>query len=282
MQFWRDNLNRAFADAPPKEPVAILLHHALSSLRSKYPNISTSIMKGWFMKVINAREQYMDNRPYASLEALETYAEHTYSTLLYLTLAALPLNSLAADHVASHIGKATGIAAVLRGLPLIAFPPPPNHHSNNAAFGGSSGRQGAVVLPLDVMTEAGLKEEDVFRLGAEAPGLKDAVFAVATRANDHLITARTMFENLQQGKDAGHAFEHEDEEGHYYPEHSSRETSQKAEINMAFGVLISAVQTRLWLGRLEKHDFDIFKPELRLREWRLPHTAYLAHLRRRI
>lgn len=287
MQFWRDNINRTFANTPPREPVAILLHSALKSLQERHPGMSTSVMKGWFMKVINAREQYMDNRPYTSLDALETYAENTYSTLMYLTLAAVPLHSMAADHVASHIGKAAGIAAVLRGLPMIAFPPPPNHHSNNAAFGGAmggsaGGRHGAVVLPLDVMAEAGVKQEDVLRLGAEAPGLKDALFTVATRANDHLITAREMLKNLQQGKEAGHDFEHEGEEGHQYSEFDSKGSVQKDDVERGFGVLMQALPTRLWLERLEKMDFDVFKPELRTTEWTLPWKAYWAYSRRSI
>jgi len=287
MQFWRDNLTRTFANTPPKEPVAILLHYALASLQTRHPGISTSVMKGWFMKIINAREQYMDNKPYTSMEALEIYSENTYSTLMYLTLAALPLHSMAADHIASHVGKATGIVAVLRGLPLIAFPGPPNHHSNNAAFGGPmggnpGGRQGAVVLPLDIMAEACVKEEDVFRQGTDAQGLKDAIFKVATRANDHLITAREMLKNLQQGKDAGHAFEHEGEEGHQYSETSPKGHSQVEEVERGFGVLMPAVATRLWLESLEKVDFDVFRPELRAREWRLPWKAYWAYSRRAI
>ncbi|RDW88716.1 hypothetical protein BP6252_00748 [Coleophoma cylindrospora] len=284
MQFWRDNITRTFASTPPKEPVAILLHNALSILHSQNPGASTSVMKGWFMKVINTRDQYMDNQPYASMAALETYAENTYSTLMYLTLASLPMNSMAVDHVASHIGKAAGIAAVLRGLPLIAFPPPPNHHSNSAglggAMGGTGGRQGAVMLPLDVMADAGVKEEDVLRQGAEAPGLKDAIFTVATRANDHLITAREMLKNLQQGKDAGHDFEHEGEEGHDYVE--SKSGSQVQDLERAFGVFMPAVPTRLWLESLEKNDFDIFQPELRARDWKLPWKAYWAFSRRSI
>jgi NADH dehydrogenase [ubiquinone] 1 alpha subcomplex assembly factor 6 len=177
-----------------------------------------------------------------------------------------------------------GIAAVLRGLPLIAFPPPPNHHSNNAAFGGSlggtaGGRQGAVVLPLDVMAEAGVKEEDVYRQGAEAPGLKNAIFTVATRANDHLITAREMLKNLQQGNDAGHDFEHEGEEGHQYVDSKG---NSKSDLERGFGVLMPAIATRLWLEKLEKHDFDIFSPELRAREWKLPFKAYWGFSKRSI
>jgi NADH dehydrogenase [ubiquinone] 1 alpha subcomplex assembly factor 6 len=282
MQFWRDNVTRIFADTPPKEPVAILLYNALRILKARHPGQSTNIMKGWFMKVVNTREQYMDNRAYISMDALEMYAENTYSTLMYLTLAAIPLNSMVTDHVASHIGKAAGIAAVLRGLPLLAFPSPPNHHSNNAAHGGTpGGRQGAIVLPLDILAETGVKEENVFRQGASAPGLKDAVFTIATRANDHLITAREMLKNLQAGKDAGHAFEHEGEEGHMYTEQSSSAKSQAEDLERGFGVLMPAVSTRLWLEKLEKCDFDVFRPELRGREWRLPWKAYWAYSRRR-
>lgn len=285
MQFWRDNMTRTFASTPPKEPVAILLNHALHNLQAQYPGISTNVMKGWLMKVINAREQYMDNAPYASMEALESYAENTYSTLMYLTMAALPLHSMSADHLASHIGKATGIAAVLRGIPLVAFPPPPNHHSNvsgmGGSLGGSSTRQGAVTLPLEIMADSGVQEEEVLRHGSDAPGLKDAVFKVATRANDHLITAREMLKNLQQGKDAGHDFEHEGEEGHHYME-PTKGMSQFDEVERGFGVLMPAISTQLWLEKLEKYDFDVFRPELRAREWRLPWKAYWAYSRRRI
>jgi NADH dehydrogenase [ubiquinone] 1 alpha subcomplex assembly factor 6 len=246
--------------------------------------MTTGAMKAWCMKVVNARETYMDNRPYTSMDALETYAENTYSTLMYLTMAGLPLHSMSADHLASHIGKATGIAAVLRGIPLIAFPPPPNHHSNTAGLGGAlaGGRQGAVMLPLDIMAETGVKEEEVLRYGSEAPGLKDAVFKVATRANDHLITAREMWKNLQQGKDAGHDFEHEGEEGHMYAESSAKPSAQMAEVERGFGVLMPAVATRLWLERLEQVDFDIFRPELRTGDWKLPWKAYWAYSRRQI
>lgn len=249
------------------------------------------------MRLINAREQHLTNKPYTSLTELESYAENTYSTLLYLTLGALPLHSLTADHVASHIGKAAGITAVLRGLPLVAFPPPPNHHSNrNGLTGGGGGsRQGSIILPLDVMAQSGVKEEDVFRHGADAEGLRDAVFTVATRASDHLITARQMLKNLRAGEDVGHDFEHQGEEGHEY-HHAADEVSQVQlaggdpklsnlavqlkEVERGFGVFMPAVSTSLWLGKLQGVDFDIFKPELRSSDWKLPWKAYWAFQRR--
>lgn len=151
------------------------------------------------------------------------------------------------------------------------------------------------------MAEAGVREEDVLRLGPEAHGLKDAVFAVATRASDHLITARQMLRKLRSGETAGHPYEHEGEDGHTYPPAASLQVTQTApgaaeakggddyhtasrreevELESAFGVLMPAVATGLWLERLEKVDFDIFRPELRTREWRLPWRAYWAWKRR--
>ncbi|MCJ1317834.1 hypothetical protein MMC15_003161 [Xylographa vitiligo] len=289
LQFWKDNITRTFACSPPKQPVSLLLASALSALRTES---SAGLSKSWFMRVIAAREQYLNNAPYATLEDLEKYAESTYSTLLYLTLQALPLHSVTADHVASHVGKAAGIVTVLRGLPLLAFPAPPNHHSNSKGLGSvelqrSRAQQGVVTLPLDVMAEVGLREEDVLRKGAEAEGLRDAVFKVATRASDHLITARTMLENLKKGEDVGHAFEHEDEDEHQYEQRqlgvdsvSGKMAQQKADIERAFGVLMPAVSTRLWLDKLQKLDFDIFREELRRREWKLPWKAYFANRRR--
>ncbi|KAL8648884.1 MAG: hypothetical protein Q9210_004733 [Variospora velana] len=302
-QFWRDTITSAFDLRPAAQPVAVLLSSVLTSLRqqqAKRGSIKPTLNRSWFLRLISTREKHSANAPYPTLTHLETYAENTYSTLLYLTLSALSLHSLTADHIASHIGKASGITAILRGVPLLAFPPPPNHHSNTAGMGGSLGtkrtQQGAVTLPLDVMAECGVKEEDVLRYGAEAPGLKDAVFKVATRASDHLITARGMVKSVQGGGDVGHAFEYEGQEGHEYEYGDSpdmpysgeggrdgrmdKSAQQREEVEKAFGVFMPAVSTRLWLERLEKADFDIFDERLRRRDWRLPWKAWWAHRRR--
>jgi NADH dehydrogenase [ubiquinone] 1 alpha subcomplex assembly factor 6 len=286
LQFWRDTITRTLSGSPPKEPIAVLLGAAIADINVRTDG-RARLSKGWFLRMINAREQSLTNAPYPDLSALESYAENTYSTLLYLTLSALPLTSVTADHLASHIGKAAGIAAVLRGLPLVAFPPPANHHTNQtSALGGRGGggtAQGAITLPLDVMAQASVKEEDVFRQGAEAPGLRDAVFTVATRASDHLITARQMLKNIRAGEDVGHEFEHEGEEGLEYGEQSAADSPHQSpferqvrEVERGFGVLMPAVSTQLWLDRLQKVDFDIFNSELLRSDWRLPWKTYLA------
>lgn len=277
MQFWRDTINKALDGEPPKEPVAILLAQAAAELQHNSDG-KARLSKNWFQRIINTRAQYLGNPPYPTLSSLESYAENTYSTLLYLTLSALPQASITTDHIASHIGKAMGIAAVLRGIPFVAFPAP--------QAGASSGNQpqGAVMLPLDVMAEANVKEEDIFRSGSSAPGLRDAVFTVATRANDHLITAREMLSKLRSEGSVGHDFEHQHDDEHRYSAQqlSAGSEAQLAEVEKAFGVFMPSVATQSWLDRLQKADFDIFDPALRKPDWKLPWKAYWAFTRRRI
>ena len=260
---------------------------------------AAGLSKSWFLRLLAAREKYLTNTPFPTLDALESYAEHTYSTLLYLTLQSLPVTSLVADHVASHIGKAAGIAAVLRGIPLLAFPGPANTHSNSNVQGLGEGLaaarvrqgQGVVRLPLDVMAETGLKEEDVFRRGVEAEGFREAVFKVATRASDHLITARSMVANLRKGGGVGHEFEYKGEEervgyvGEYDGDGDEGEGDGAGrmgldDVERGFGVFMHAVPTQLWLQRLQRVDFDVFREEMRRGEWKLPWKAYLAWRRR--
>ena len=282
MQFWRDVVSQSLAGTPRKEPTAILLAAAAESIQQRSKG-RVKWSKNWLYRIINTREQYLGNPPFPDLASLESYAENTYSTLGYLMLQALPMQSLTADHLASHIGKATGIAAILRGLPLIAFPPPaPTHHTSNAQGGPLSGPpQGAVLLPLDVMARTGVQEEKVLREAAAAPGLSDAVFEVATRANDHLITAREMLKNLRAGRDAGHEFEHSDDD-----EHTSQDKGvdqQVADVDRAFGVLMGpALTTRLFLEKLEKADFNVFDDSLRKADWKFPMKAWWANSRKEI
>ncbi|KAH7307998.1 Squalene/phytoene synthase-domain-containing protein [Stachybotrys elegans] len=252
MKFWQESIDNTFAGRPPREPICILLHKAIQELEQRGGGGDKTSVKFWISRLIRTREKFMDNRPFTSLAALEDYAEHTYSTLMYATLAAMPLKSMHVDHLASHIGKACGIAAVLRGIPILAAPPQPVKTPSGVEAPVT--REPTLLLPLDVMAEEGVKEEEVFRQGPNAPGLQDAVFKVATRANDHLITAREMLKKLQAGEGPGHDFEHEGEDHHVYPE----ESDTARDIRRGFGVLLEAVPAAHYLENLEKANFDPF------------------------
>jgi NADH dehydrogenase [ubiquinone] 1 alpha subcomplex assembly factor 6 len=90
----------------------------------------------------------------------------------------MSLTSLDLDHISSHLSLCIGILTTLRGIPL-RIP------------------QNDLPLPLDLCAKHNLVQESVFRSGPEAPGLKDVVLEVATRANDHLSTAREYIEDLR-------------------------------------------------------------------------------------
>ncbi|KAL4602560.1 hypothetical protein ACB092_10G061300 [Castanea dentata] len=73
------------------------------------------ISKGWLKQSVDARMN-------VARRELEKYAEDTVSTILYMTLQAggIIIRSTAADHAASHIGKASGLLWLLKSLPYYA------------------------------------------------------------------------------------------------------------------------------------------------------------------
>lgn len=274
MKFWQESIDNTFAGRPPREPVCLLLYKALQDLEARAGTTTKKSIKFWVSRLVKTREKHMGNRPYGSLANLEDYAENTYSTIMYATLASMPLRSMHVDHLASHIGKACGIVATLRGIPVLAAPSPPVRTPSGAEAPNT--REPALLLPLDMMAEAGVKEEEVFRQGPNAPGLQDAVFKVATRANDHLITARQMLKQLKAGEGPGHEFEHQGEPQHVYEE----ETDTLREIRQGFGVLLEAVPAAQYLENLEKADFDPFA--VKSGGWKLPWKVWQSLSRQQL
>jgi len=119
--------------------------------------------------------------PFPNIDSLETHLSKTSIPLYYLLLESLGLTSLELDHICSHIGLCVGIVTTIRGVPFRL-------------------KLNELPLPLDICAKYHLVQEQVFRQGAEAPGFKDVIFELATRANDHLVTARQYIKDLK-GKD---------------------------------------------------------------------------------
>ncbi|KAK5994425.1 NADH dehydrogenase (ubiquinone) complex I [Cladobotryum mycophilum] len=274
MKFWQESIEHTFAGRPPREPICILLYKGLQELEERAGSATKKSIKFWISRLVRTRERHMDNRPFASLASLEDYAENTYSTMMYATLASMPLRSMHIDHLASHIGKACGIVAVLRGVPILAAPAQPI--KTPSGIEAPITREPCLLLPLDVMADEGVKEEEVFRQGPNAPGLQDAIFKVATRANDHLITAREMLKRLKEGQDPGHEFEHQGEGEHFY----EGESDAAKDIRRSLGVLLEAVPASQWLQNLEQANFDPFA--VRSGGWKLPWNIWQALSKERI
>ncbi|XP_077127056.1 NADH dehydrogenase (ubiquinone) complex I, assembly factor 6 isoform X2 [Ranitomeya variabilis] len=109
MQFWRESIDDIYKEDPPHHPVALELCKAVQKHK---------LTKRWLTRVIDEREKNLDDRAYRNLKELETYAENTQSSLLYLALETLGVRDVHADHAASHIGKAQGIITCLRAVPF--------------------------------------------------------------------------------------------------------------------------------------------------------------------
>ncbi|KIO27028.1 hypothetical protein M407DRAFT_195197 [Tulasnella calospora MUT 4182] len=220
MQFWRDAVKSIQQDKPPHHPIAVALHRA--SKEFKLPAYHLN-------RIIDARDQDLVAPTHPTVDSVATYAESTSSTMLYLVLSMLNLSSSdTLAHAASHIGVASSFATLLRALPFHAS-------------------QRRMVIPVDLTSKNGVREEEVYRSGGHAEGISDAVFDFATVANDHLLTARQLF----------------------------KESGEKVPAE-AMPVFLSAVPVASFLEQLEKVNFDAFDPSLQKRDWKLPFRIWRA------
>ena len=53
-----------------------------------------------------------------------------------------------------------------------------------------------MVIPAEITAKHGVSQEEVFRKGPASKGIDDAVFDLATIANDNMVTAREMFGDI--------------------------------------------------------------------------------------
>ncbi|KAI0345776.1 hypothetical protein BDW22DRAFT_1353368 [Trametopsis cervina] len=222
VQFWRDAVKSFNDGRPPKHPVALALYD--TSVKSKLPSYHLK-------RIIDARETELDMPSHVTVDSLTAHAESTTSTFLYMLLALLSQSSSHAfSHAASHIGVAQTISTLLRALP---------YHAS----------KGHMAIPAEITARHGVSQEDVFRYGGDAKKIDEAVFEFATVANDHLITARDMFNKDFAGKVPG----------------------------PVRPVFLSAAPAALYLERLEKVNFDVFHPSLQQRSWRLPWRVWRGY-----
>lgn len=260
--WWKDAVRSAFQGKAPRNPTMIALADAIYD---PIVQANGGLVEDHFVRICDARESDL-SAPSAppTLEETESYGERTSSRLFYLSLNLLGVSSPATDELFSHLGKARGLALMLGSMPFHAgvirsTVPVERSKEGDAPVRKSRGparpRQRRLVLPAEYLAAHSVVEEEVYRRGAEAQGLKDAVFDTATRANDYLISARAILKDEFQGK---------------VPSSLS-------------GPLVEAATARTFLEELQKADFDIFDPRLQLvasgRDWRLPWSMWTVGLR---
>lgn len=260
--FWRSTIQRVFSGpgaggSIPKEPVAVLLSHAVR------PEGGIQLSKRFFLTVLDTREAHASRPPFRTLDSMCSYGEGIHSQLNYLVQEMMYSVSPKASEflnanvdiaemchdLAAHIGQATGVAGMLRGF-------------------GYYASKGFVPLPVDLLAGKNLSQDAVLRyLGGETDGvdpqtsakLSDVVFETATRANDHLISAASSLSKIKDALD---------------------NTLPDAIMIPA----LTSIPTKLYLERLEKYDFNIAHPKLMKKgsDWKLPYRSYKSYKLRSI
>ncbi|XP_053743498.1 NADH dehydrogenase (ubiquinone) complex I, assembly factor 6 isoform X1 [Synchiropus splendidus] len=167
MHFWKAAIEEIYRDEPPNQPVATELWRAVRKHH---------LTKRWLLRIIAEREKDLDDRAYRNLQELETYSEHTQSSLLLLLLQCLGVADVHADHAASHVGKSMGIVTCLRATP---------YHSSRRR----------VYLPMDICMLHGASQEDFIRCSRDQK-VKDVAYDIASQAHVHLEHARSFRHNV--------------------------------------------------------------------------------------
>ncbi|KAJ7095868.1 Squalene/phytoene synthase [Mycena belliarum] len=225
MQFWRDAVRDIYAGRPPRHPIALALHGATQ--RASLPAYHLK-------RIVDARDEELRTVAYPTSEALVAHAEGVASSVLYLLLALRGLGaSESLAHAASHLGTAQTLATLLWSLP---------HHASHRRL----------PLPLDICARHGVQQEDVFRHGGAAAGIDAAVYDTAVLANDHLLTAREVF-------------------------NASGERVPAA----AMPIFLAGVPVASFLGQLERANFNGFARSLVMRDWRLSWRIWSGYYRRK-
>ncbi len=163
LQWWREALDGIAAGQPRAHPVVEALDRAFARHRLSRP---------LFDRLLAARAFDLEDRPPATLDALEAYAEDTSSTLMTLALEVLGARTEASELAARHVGIAWALAGLLRA-----------RHRH--------GTEGRVYLPNDLLAAAGLNG---FEAAAEPD--RDEVRGVCGKLGElaarHLREARAL------------------------------------------------------------------------------------------
>ncbi|CAG7861263.1 unnamed protein product [Brassica rapa] len=172
--WWQEAIDKLYTKKTVNHPAAQALSWAISE---------HSVSKPWLKRSVEARirdaQREADDIP-ESVEELEKYAEDTVSTLLYNTLQAGGISSTAADHAASHIGKASGLVLLLKSLPYHCTR---NRHHN--------------YIPVELAEKHGLfvkhgGRSEILLDNDSREGLCNVVFEIASVANVHILKAREL------------------------------------------------------------------------------------------
>lgn len=163
LQWWREAVAEIYDGRPRRHEVIQPLSEAI---------LRHDLTRAHFDRLLDGREQDLDDEGPVDLAALEDYAEATSSTLLWLALEILGGSAPAARDAARHLGIAWALVGLLRAVPFHAG-------------------QRRLYLPRDLVEETGTDLDELYGCRG-SPGLCELVEQVAARARDHLDIARRL------------------------------------------------------------------------------------------
>lgn len=159
-QWWRDALERPDADDVAANPVAAALADTLDRF---------DLPREPLLALIDARMFDLYDEPMETVEALESYARATCSSLFRMTTLVIdPVHAVQGLGAADHAGIAYAMTGLLRALPW--------HNARGQSF-----------VPLDCLHAHGASRADLDARSA-SPALRAALAELRLRVRTHLET----------------------------------------------------------------------------------------------
>ncbi|KAJ8729336.1 hypothetical protein PYW08_000917 [Mythimna loreyi] len=219
LQFWHDTLRGIYNKEKdlkdvPANPVAQELYKVCCCY---------GLQRRHLERLITSRSNMLKTKHFMTLEEIEKYAEESVSSIYYLLLSVAGVKDVHADHAASHLGKAQGITNILRSVHVSS------HHK-------------MVSLPMDVLMKHQLSQENVLRC-IDSEQMRNVVFEIATRANNHLKKARDI----------------------KVPQITKQ-------------IFLPAIAIHKYLAKLEKKNFNLFDKSLLMASPSLPFSLYFNRI----
>ncbi|KAJ3302401.1 NADH dehydrogenase (ubiquinone) complex I, assembly factor 6 [Kappamyces sp. JEL0829] len=174
LEWWKGVVDDCFADREIGHPVAQELRWAV---QHSLQNPRGSLSKTWFKRILKERQAHLTRSSFATVDQLESYAEHTASSLLYLQAEILGVRDDETHHALGHLGKSIGTANILRGVPV-------------------SLQSRTVLLPSELLAKHDVSTHQLLHSSPLDTNVADVVFDVATRAHDQLLTAKSYADKV--------------------------------------------------------------------------------------
>ncbi len=169
LMWWRETIGDG-ASGAATHPVA-------TAISASFRGAPSARARRWMKNMIDARIRDAETEgPPRDVKELERYASDAHGSAVTLALDACGIRDADADHAASHLGKAVGLSALLRGTVAHA-------------------RQRRCYLPTDACARHGVSTESVYRM-EPSEGVRNVAHEVASVAKTHLDSARAMVSRI--------------------------------------------------------------------------------------